>query len=47
MIEIGKYHCQKIIEGEPEEDILKRFAVFADTSIRYPKMETEWEKKPW
>lgn len=47
MIDIGKYHCQKVIDGEPEEDILKRFAVFADTSIRYPKMETEWEKKPW
>lgn len=47
MIDIGKYHCQKVINGEPEEDILKRFAVFADVGVRYPKMETDWEKKPW
>ena len=43
-LEIGKYRCQTTDPKEPKEDILKRFEVFADTSKRYPRMETEWER---
>ena len=49
--EIGKYVGQEVKEKDNPEEILKRFNRFADTSVRYPKVVTEWEKSfehaPW